>query len=117
MTHAFATFQGVWRRRSRVICTRTWRTWRYCGRWWKRSRRALPQGRKLARAERFVKKRLQEIGKPGISYPRMVQTAIRSGSESAIGMDQFIDAFRLMLLARTLDEKFASLYRANKIHG
>lgn len=47
----------------------------------------------------------------------MVQTAIRSGSESATAMDQFIQAFRLMLLARTLDDKFASLYRANKIHG
>lgn len=47
----------------------------------------------------------------------MVQTAIRKGSESATGMDQFIHAFRLMVLARTLDEKFASLYRANKIHG
>jgi len=47
----------------------------------------------------------------------MVQTAIRSGSESATAMDQFIEAFRLMLLARTLDDKFASLYRANKIHG
>ena len=47
----------------------------------------------------------------------MVQTAIRSGSESATGTDSFIKAFRLMLLARTLDDKFASLYRAGKIHG
>ena len=47
----------------------------------------------------------------------MVQTAIRSGSESATGTDTFIKAFRLMLLARTLDDKFASLYRAGKIHG
>jgi acetoin:2,6-dichlorophenolindophenol oxidoreductase subunit alpha len=47
----------------------------------------------------------------------MVQTAIRSGSESATGNDTFIKAFRLMLLARTLDDKFASLYRAGKIQG
>jgi pyruvate dehydrogenase E1 component alpha subunit/2-oxoisovalerate dehydrogenase E1 component alpha subunit len=47
----------------------------------------------------------------------MVQTGIRSGSESATGTETFIKAFRLMLLARTLDDKFASLYRAGKIHG
>src|SRR5205809_1395300 len=31
--------------------------------------------------------------------------------------DQYIKAFRWMLLARTLDDKFASLYRGGKIHG
>ncbi len=31
--------------------------------------------------------------------------------------DAYIKAFRWMLLARTLDEKFASLYRMGKIHG
>src|SRR6266542_6384708 len=31
--------------------------------------------------------------------------------------DQYVKAFRWMILARTLDEKFASLYRAGKIHG
>ncbi len=31
--------------------------------------------------------------------------------------DAYVRAYRLMLLARTLDEKFASLYRAGKIHG
>ena len=31
--------------------------------------------------------------------------------------DEYIQACRWMLLARTLDEKFASLYRAGKIHG
>ena len=29
----------------------------------------------------------------------------------------FVRAYRLMLLARILDDKFASLYRAGKIHG
>src|SRR4030095_3158626 len=48
---------------------------------------------------------------------RMVQTEIRGGSETSTARDRFIRAFRLMLLARTLDEKFASLYRAGKIHG
>ena len=31
--------------------------------------------------------------------------------------DAHIRAFRLMLLARVLDDKFASLYRMGKIHG
>jgi TPP-dependent pyruvate/acetoin dehydrogenase alpha subunit len=31
--------------------------------------------------------------------------------------EQFVRAFRWMLLARVLDDKFASLYRAGKIHG
>src|SRR6266851_800227 len=31
--------------------------------------------------------------------------------------DEYIQACRWMVLARTLDEKFASLYRAGKIHG
>src|SRR4026207_753824 len=47
----------------------------------------------------------------------MVQTEIRGGSETSTARDRFIRAFQLMLLARTLDDKFASLYRANKIHG
>src|SRR6185503_14756678 len=47
----------------------------------------------------------------------MVQTEIRSGSETSTARDRFIRAFQLMLLARTLDDKFANLYRAGKIHG
>jgi hypothetical protein len=31
--------------------------------------------------------------------------------------DEYIKAFRIVLLARLLDEKFASLYRMGKIHG
>src|SRR6187397_1370789 len=31
--------------------------------------------------------------------------------------DDFVKAYRFMLLARILDEKFASLYRMGKIHG
>lgn len=37
--------------------------------------------------------------------------------ESAIQRDDYLKAFRWMLLARTLDDKLASLYRAGKIHG
>src|ERR1700745_2737736 len=31
--------------------------------------------------------------------------------------DTYLKAYRVMLLARILDDKFASLYRAGKIHG
>lgn len=36
---------------------------------------------------------------------------------TASARDEYIGAFRWMLLGRILDEKFASLYRAGKIHG
>lgn len=39
------------------------------------------------------------------------------GDENQPGRDQFLRAFRWMLLARVLDDKFAGLYRAGKIHG
>src|SRR5713226_1969685 len=49
----------------------------------------------------------------------MVETAISSGvrTKQPAGREPFVRAFRGMLLARTLDDKFASLYRAGKIHG
>ncbi len=37
--------------------------------------------------------------------------------ESVSFNDVYVEAYRWMLLARILDEKFASLYRAGKIHG
>src|SRR5512146_237470 len=37
--------------------------------------------------------------------------------ESVPFQDAYLKGFRWMLLARILDEKFASLYRAGKIHG
>jgi pyruvate dehydrogenase E1 component alpha subunit/2-oxoisovalerate dehydrogenase E1 component alpha subunit len=40
-----------------------------------------------------------------------------AGALTCTFRDQYLQAFRWMLLARTLDEKFASLYRAGKIHG
>ena len=39
------------------------------------------------------------------------------GSEVISLRDAYLKGFRWMLLARVLDEKFASLYRAGKIHG
>jgi TPP-dependent pyruvate/acetoin dehydrogenase alpha subunit len=49
----------------------------------------------------------------------MVQTAFetRPSLETKSERDIDLSAFRFMLLARMLDEKFAALYRANKIHG
>ena len=49
----------------------------------------------------------------------MVETAISSGVRTKQPADRepYVRAFRCMLLARTLDDKFASLYRAGKIHG
>lgn len=40
-----------------------------------------------------------------------------SVSDAHPGRDAYLAAFRWMLLARVLDDKFAGLYRAGKIHG
>src|SRR5438309_12035172 len=49
----------------------------------------------------------------------MVQTVAspKAGAVVSTFRDEYTKAFRWMLLARTLDEKFAGLYRAGKIHG
>src|SRR3989454_3763709 len=49
----------------------------------------------------------------------MVQTVISDGAATGVSTarDQYLKAFRWMLLARLLDEKFASLYRGGKSHG
>ena len=49
----------------------------------------------------------------------MVQTVLNPGPVGDVSpmRDTYLKAFRLMLLARVLDDKFASLYRAGKIHG
>ena len=49
----------------------------------------------------------------------MVQTVLNPGPVGDISLTRatHLKAFRLMLLARVLDDKFASLYRAGKIHG
>jgi TPP-dependent pyruvate/acetoin dehydrogenase alpha subunit len=49
----------------------------------------------------------------------MVQSAMepQTASETTSMRELHIKAYRIMLLARVLDDKFASLYRAGKIHG
>lgn len=49
----------------------------------------------------------------------MFQTVLKPGtvSDDSTTRDIYLKAFRFMLLARVLDEKSASLYRAGKIHG
>jgi acetoin:2,6-dichlorophenolindophenol oxidoreductase subunit alpha len=49
----------------------------------------------------------------------MFQTVLRPGAVSDVSTtrDRYLKAYRFMLLARVLDEKLASLYRAGKIHG
>jgi acetoin:2,6-dichlorophenolindophenol oxidoreductase subunit alpha len=52
-------------------------------------------------------------------YQRMVQTLLGLGAvgEALCAREVCVRAYRLMVLARVLDEKFASLYRMGKIHG
>jgi pyruvate dehydrogenase E1 component alpha subunit/2-oxoisovalerate dehydrogenase E1 component alpha subunit len=49
----------------------------------------------------------------------MVQTVLETGpvADESTARETHVKAYRLMLLARVLDDKFASLYRAGKIHG
>src|SRR5215467_6700547 len=49
----------------------------------------------------------------------MVQTLLSRGAAGEVSSvhDGYVQAFRIMLLARILDEKLASLYRTGKIHG
>jgi len=49
----------------------------------------------------------------------MFQTLLDQGTvgEGSSFRDTFIQAYRLMVMARVLDEKLASLYRMGKIHG
>src|SRR5215472_5846004 len=44
-------------------------------------------------------------------------TESNAGTAQAAGPDLHLAAFRVMLRARLLDDKFAALYRAGKIHG
>jgi len=49
----------------------------------------------------------------------MIQTVVnrQAAGEASACRETCLSAYRWMLLARILDEKFASLYRAGKIHG
>jgi acetoin:2,6-dichlorophenolindophenol oxidoreductase subunit alpha len=49
----------------------------------------------------------------------MLQTVLdaKPASETAVARETHLAAYRFMLLARVLDDKYAALYRAGKIHG
>lgn len=49
----------------------------------------------------------------------MVETVLNQGAVEEVSgfRDTYLQGYRFMLLARILDEKFASLYRMGKIHG
>ena len=49
----------------------------------------------------------------------MIHTVLNHGAVGEVTSfrDEFVKAYRFMLLARILDDKFASLYRMGKIHG
>ena len=49
----------------------------------------------------------------------MVHSIVSGGTtaDASAVREQYIEAYRWMILARVLDDKFASLYRAGKIHG
>jgi len=51
--------------------------------------------------------------------PRMVHALLNHSAvdETSSFRETYVRAYRLMLLARILDDKFASLYRMGKIHG
>jgi len=53
------------------------------------------------------------------TYQPMVHALLDHGAVSEIPSirDKYLQAYRLMVLARVLDDKFASLYRMGKIHG
>src|SRR6185369_4612385 len=47
----------------------------------------------------------------------MLQTVLEARGKDAAFRETILAAYRIMLLARLLDDKFAALYRAGKIHG
>lgn len=47
----------------------------------------------------------------------MFETASQPAAAESPARERFVKAYRWMLLARVLDDKFATLYRAGKIHG
>jgi acetoin:2,6-dichlorophenolindophenol oxidoreductase subunit alpha len=47
----------------------------------------------------------------------MLEMAAQPSTAGSLAGEQYVKAFRCMLMARLLDDKFANLYRAGKIHG
>src|SRR5256714_8723116 len=64
------------------------------------------------------KESLRNSGPGGYIAP-MVHTVLQQGAvdEVSSSRDTYQKAYQIMLLARVLDDKFASLYRMGKIHG
>jgi pyruvate dehydrogenase E1 component alpha subunit/2-oxoisovalerate dehydrogenase E1 component alpha subunit len=58
-------------------------------------------------------------GFPAARLQPMLQTLLNQNTVDEVSSvrDAYVKAYRLMLLARLLDDKFASLYRMGKIHG
>ena len=56
---------------------------------------------------------------PAAKIQRMVHTLFNHPAvdEVASFRELYVKAYRVMLLARILDDKFASLYRMGRIHG
>src|SRR2546429_1014712 len=69
------------------------------------------RSRSVRGKETFARK-----GKNRHNSLRMVQLATSDGG-TADTREEYLKAFRWMLLARLLDDKLASLYRGGKIHG
>ena len=67
---------------------------------------------------RHAKKRCEQR-QMGSKIAAMVQAEIKQGAaiEGSSERDEYVKAYRLMLLARLLDDKFASLLRMGKLHG
>ena len=75
----------------------------------------------LSQGDKFHHSTPQELLRPREAAPyisTMLETvAARPGPADALEREPCLQAFRWMVLARILDDKFASLYRAGKIHG
>src|SRR5690348_6013471 len=78
----------------------------------------VPETRAFAAAAGRIKKRCARV-QVRRKISAMLQSVLETRGAGDISMwrDTHIKAYRLMVLARVLDEKFASLYRAGKIHG
>jgi len=90
-----------------------------------------PSARRLLEADSALRSARPGRGKPPVPKETllacagdgklfaMLQTVLNPGpvSDAVSVRDRHLTAYRYMLLARLLDEKFASLYRTGKIHG
>jgi pyruvate dehydrogenase E1 component alpha subunit/2-oxoisovalerate dehydrogenase E1 component alpha subunit len=80
---------------------------------------AKPYKSQVVKAKKIhVKNELQDCVKRFISVGMLQTVESQEVTDTASSLrEQYIKAFRFMLLSRLLDEKMASLYRGGKIHG